>query len=152
MIVCLRVLQQQDQRQEQIVGEGVAVLLRRPSIDRCPNNRRGRGRAISRETHQQHINSKTYQQHINAKTIGMKSGKALILSAKSVVFLSDRCWTWSTLLFSIRKCKYIRKYKYAYTCRTLVPKVGGGWTTILVTHSNWAKLHHNSKSLHCKGW
>ena len=79
-------LQQQDQRQEQIVGEGVAVLLRRPSIDRCPNNRRGRGRAISRETHQQHINSKTYQQHINAKTIGMKSGKALRLSAKSVVF------------------------------------------------------------------
>ena len=104
IIVCLRVLQQQDQRQEQIAGEGVAVLLRRPSIDRCPNNRRGRGRAISRETHQQHINSKTYQQHINAKTIGMKSGKALRFSAKSVVFLSDRCWTWSTLLFSIRKC------------------------------------------------
>ena len=68
IIVCLRMLQQQDQRQEQIVGEGVAVLLRRPSIDRCPNNRRGRGRAISRETHQQHINSKTYQQHINSKT------------------------------------------------------------------------------------
>ena len=64
-------LQQQDQ-QEQIVGEGVAVLLRRPSIDRCPNNRRGRGRAISRETHQQHINSETYQQHINAKKKGGK--------------------------------------------------------------------------------
>ena len=86
IIVCLRVLQQQDQREEKIVKEGVAVLLRRPSIDRCPNNRRGRGRAISRETHQQHINSKTYQQHINAKTIGMKSGKALRLSLKSVVF------------------------------------------------------------------
>ena len=65
-------LQQQDQRQEQIVREVAAVLLRRPSIDRCPNNRRGRGRAISRETHQQHINSETYQQHINAKKKGGK--------------------------------------------------------------------------------
>ena len=66
-------LHQQDQRQEQIVGEGVAVLLRRPWIDRCPNNRRGRGRAISRETHQQHINSKTYRQHINSKHINNTS-------------------------------------------------------------------------------
>ena len=57
-----------------------------------------------------HINNTSIVKHINNTSTPKnreekwKGSQTRTVLRKICCFLSDRCWTWSTLLFSIRKC------------------------------------------------